>query len=489
MAANQSSRGALIGWTVATSILAVTATILAIVFYVGQKNAEEREGTLKTQNAEVYDAAQATGPQAAAVKAAKRPNENLLAASLRLTGEQAALINGQTAPDQAAADAKAALKKATDAVAAANKGAKGQDRAALGTVKTESLVGAVDSLTNLVTGVDGQVAQLTDQLSTAQSEKQQMMQQQQDQLKAKDQQVAEANQKAAAAVAKTDDLQKTYVQNVSDVNSSATTSLDQANESAKQTANQVRDLQNQVAQASDLNRVLQNRLSKFRLPVDQIIKATDASVVQAPSQEKVYISLGSGDQISPGMTFEIFDRNRPIPDPSLKAGAKAAPDSDFKGKAAIEVVTVQSGSSECRVIRKNPGAVIAVGDAVVNLVYSKETPLTFVVYGQFDLNHDNRPSDADADVIRRLVTQWGGKTAAEVKVATDFLVLGSEPAVPNYSQQELDGDPLLRFQRDQAQKQLDAYNAVRDKAVSLSIPVLNQDRFLYFIGYYDLAGR
>ena len=489
MAANQSSRGALIGWTVVTSILAVTMMVLAIVFYVGQKNAEEREDTLTRQNADVYDASALNGPQVAAVRSAKRGSETLLATALRVAGEEAGVINGSASAEQATADAKTATDAAQAAVADANKQAKAQNRAEVGTLKTDNLVGTVRSLTGLMTGVDAQVGQLTTQAADAQAEKQAMMKAQQDQLAAKDKEIAASNARADAAVAKTDDLQKAYVQNVSDVNSSAGQQLTQANEAAKQSANQVRDLQNQIAQLGDLNRVLENRLAKFRLPVDQIIEASDTKVVQTPTQDDVYISLGSGDQISPGMTFEIFDQSRPIPNPALKPGAKNAPDSDFKGKAAIEITRVLPGSSEGRVIRKDPGAVINVGDAVVNLVYSKDTKMNFVVFGQFDLNHDGRPSDADADVIRRLVTQWGGATSTEVKVATDFVVLGSEPTVPNYSQQELDGDPLLRFQRDQAQKQLDDYNAVRDKAVSLSIPVLNQDRFLYFVGYYDLAGR
>ena len=489
MAANQSSRGALIAWTVVTSVLAVTMMVLAIVFYVGQKNAELREETLTNQNKDVYDATYVTGPQVAQVKEAKKPNENLLAASVRMTRDLSQLVSGTDTSAQAAQDAGDTQKAAKAAVDAANKSAELDKRAAVGTLDQTSLTATIRSLQGMFQSSISQVNQLTQQLAAAQAERGALVKQQQEQTAKKDQEVADANQRAQAALAKTEDLQSSYTQQVNSVNTSASQQIATAADAARTQANQVRDLQQQITSLTDDNRLLRNRLNKGRVPVDQLIQATDASVTTVPSQEKVFVNIGEGDQVSPGMTFEIFDRNRPVPNPSLKAGGKPSPDSDYQGKAALEVTRVLANSSECRVIRKDPGATITVGDAVVNLIYSKDTKLDFVVYGQFDLNHDKRPSDADADAIRRLVTQWGGQVDDKVTVATDFLVLGSEPAVPNFSQQELDSDPLLRFQRDQAQKQLDEYNAVRDKAVSLSIPVLNQDRFLYFIGYYDLAGR
>ena len=35
----------------------------------------------------------------------------------------------------------------------------------------------------------------------------------------------------------------------------------------------------------------------------------------------------------------------------------------------------------------------------------------------------------------------------------------------------------------------EAYNTIRDKALNYRIPLLNQNRFLYMIGYYELAKR
>jgi len=36
---------------------------------------------------------------------------------------------------------------------------------------------------------------------------------------------------------------------------------------------------------------------------------------------------------------------------------------------------------------------------------------------------------------------------------------------------------------------LDKYLNIQSEAIHLSIPILNQNRFLYFVGYYDQAKR
>jgi len=60
--------------------------------------------------------------------------------------------------------------------------------------------------------------------------------------------------------------------------------------------------------------------------------------------------------------------------------------------------------------------------------------------------------------------------------------------VPNYTQEELQ-DPAIAKRRADIQAELDAYLEVVQKARELHVPILNQNRFLYFVGYYDLAKR
>jgi len=126
---------------------------------------------------------------------------------------------------------------------------------------------------------------------------------------------------------------------------------------------------------------------------------------------------------------------------------------------------------------------------IVNLIYDPNTKYNFVVYGAFDLDQNGIPDPRDADVIKRLVTQWGGKMQEDVTPSTDFLVVGDEPKVFEVTKKELEDDPILKAKHDKAEADLAAYQAMVQKARDLHVPVLNQNRFLYFIGYYDQAKR
>ena len=68
-------------------------------------------------------------------------------------------------------------------------------------------------------------------------------------------------------------------------------------------------------------------------------------------------------------------------------------------------------------------------------------------------------------------------------------MLGNEPVVPNYTADELAREPEKAFQKEQAEQALDQYNTTLSQANQLNIPILNQTRFLYMIGYYEEAAR
>jgi len=128
------------------------------------------------------------------------------------------------------------------------------------------------------------------------------------------------------------------------------------------------------------------------------------------------------------------------------------------------------------------------GDWVENLVYDRNTKYNFLVYGNFDLDQNGVSTPADADVIKRLVTQWGGKLTDKVNADTDFVVLGKEPVVPNFTREELN-DPINAARLAEATQLAEQYETVKRQAIELHIPILNQNRFLYFVGYYELAKR
>jgi hypothetical protein len=184
------------------------------------------------------------------------------------------------------------------------------------------------------------------------------------------------------------------------------------------------------------------------------------------------------------LTFEVYDKQQGIP----PAGDPGNDEDLPKGKASIEIIRVNGTSSEARVTRQDTGAILQEGDLIANLVYDRNTKYTFVVYGDFDLDRNGNATPGDADVIKRLITQWGGKLTDKVGVDVDFVVMGREPVVPVYSQEELQ-DPFNQKKQADATAALEAYQNVLEKAIEMRVPVLNQNRFLYLIGYYNQAQR
>jgi hypothetical protein len=232
--------------------------------------------------------------------------------------------------------------------------------------------------------------------------------------------------------------------------------------------------------------------------INPIVRQVDAKIIRVPNNEVCYINLGFGDQVTPGLTFEVYDKAEGIPPiPDNVTGDEQLP----VGKASIEITHVGTTSSECRIVKLAPGAVLSEGDVIENLVYDPHTKYNFFVYGDFDLAGNGRPNAADADVIKRLVTQWGGKlidremqkdpaTGAEVpqlSVDTDFVVLGTEPVLPNFSKDDLTAENQDKLAK--KQKELEEYQQVEQQAKDLHIPVMNQNRFLYYVGFYDQAKR
>lgn len=258
---------------------------------------------------------------------------------------------------------------------------------------------------------------------------------------------------------------------------------------------QISDATKEVANRDQKVSDLQAEVAKLKAKVvrppntaEAIIRQADGQVVRVPGNDNVFINLGTGDQISPGMTFEVYDRFGGIPGlGSATSGDNADDRTNLpEGKASIEVVNVRPGQSECRIIRQKRGTPVIEGDVIANLVYDKNTKYQFVVFGDFDLDQDGVATPGDGQVIKSRIAEWGGKLMNEVTVDSDFVVLGHEPEVPL---QDVDETATDIARREAAARQLDAYNEVRSKAIELNIPIMNQNRFLYYVGYYEQAQR
>ncbi len=231
---------------------------------------------------------------------------------------------------------------------------------------------------------------------------------------------------------------------------------DKASEQLSAERNQRQVLEQQLSQDKTRIDELVATLAKFRPSTDTmgLLQIADGTIVQAvPGEKIVYIDLGSRDHIKPGMTFAVYSRIRGIP-------------ADGRGKATIRVNNVFDTTSECQVNTSTAADPVVEGDVVANPVYDRNRQFNFVVAGDFDLSFNGKIDDPAGEQVRKMIQAWGGALESKVDTRTDFVVLGAEPSVG--------------VSAEQARKQFDA---VKQEARSLGIPILTRTQFLNFVGF------
>jgi hypothetical protein len=215
-----------------------------------------------------------------------------------------------------------------------------------------------------------------------------------------------------------------------------------------------------------------------------MVRTVDATIAQVSADNICYVNLGYGDHVAPGLTFEVYDRLDGVP----KLGDEVDTGQLPKGKAAIEIINVGQNSSQCRILRTSPGQTVGQGDLCVNIVYDRNVKPVFYVYGKFDMDQNNVATDGEAEIIKNLINRWGGRVSDKLNIDVDFVIMGREPQIPAYSQEELQR-PIEKAKFDEAQAALKAYEDVRNTAVDFNVPILNQTQFLYYTGYFEAAKR
>lgn len=473
MASSAGSRTGLITATVVLTIVTLTALVFAFIFSAqARRNARELSELERAYNG-IIQRRNLSGATVVALRDRARQGELVFDVAVRELDDLSRLVGGRDAASASAA-AQQALARAAEVLRQAN-----LPEPSL----TENMAGTVLQLSNAVSSLSTQVAELTRTANEAQARAAAAVENATKQLAAKDEQIARVRAEAASAVAaaQRDRMDR---QGVAD---EINRLMEQERSSMAET---VQQLSVRLADAertrSRLERELQQtmqRLALFRPDAAQsTIRAADGTIARVSTDAVVYISLGAGQQVVPGMTFEVYDKVEGVP--PLRPGESELP----VGKASIEVVRVGPMSSEARVIRTTPGRTITEGDVIANLIYDRNTRYNFVVFGEFDLTRPGTPDAADARILRRLVTEWGGLLQDRIDVRTDFLVIGAEPQIPDFTEEQR-RDPVNARALFEAQRRLDEYNGVLKRAQELSIPVLNQNRFLYYIGYFEQARR
>jgi hypothetical protein len=479
----QGSRTGLVTALVIFVILFVTTTILWIYEGAERRNRDDRIADFERSRREILDDATATGGEVEALKKAATENpayagKTAMQVALTQRDELARAVAGGTAasPAQARTRITQVMErlKAPD-VAAANPGI----------TPTTPLADAVNGLLNRLAQLNQDLANQTKAVADAKAETQRVIAAQNDLLKQKDDQIAKINQDVQGQMAQIATYRTQAEGTVKAIETSSNTTLTQAQQQNEQLSAQINQANATIKQKDDQIAALQRRLGDIRVnPNEATVQKPDGEIVRLPGNNLAVINLGLGDQIVQGMTFEVYDKYTGIP----ALGADGTRNEEMpKGKASIEVVRILPGFSECRIIRKEAGHNLVQGDLIANLVYDKTQKYKFVVYGDFDLDGDGRASAGDAEVIRRLITQWGGTISSDVNVNTDFVVMGVEPTLPQRPGPDATAVEQAAYQR--AENELNKYLDVQKQAMALQIPILNQNRFLNFVGYASQAGR
>lgn len=246
--------------------------------------------------------------------------------------------------------------------------------------------------------------------------------------------------------------------------------------------NEVGRLNAQITDLSNQRLILEAQLAALRgerggeaLRGQSEFALVDGSIVGVSAADNtVTINRGRKDKIVIGMTFAVY-----------ADAASLRPDASGnlpRGKAGIEVISVQDSSSVCRLLRETRGNTVVRGDVIVNPVYDPTKKYTFVVYGNFDSDNDGVASIYERDGVVAQIREWGGTVLDTEELAgnTDFLVLGERPVVPP----EPPSSAPIETRQDWIKnvRRADQYDGLQRRAESTSIPVLNLNRLRTLLG-------
>jgi hypothetical protein len=481
-ATSAGSRTAAVTWAVVFAIIAVTMSIFAIYFYADANKSRDARDTFKKSVNDIVADADIGGEAVTRLRAIRSAdnsgftaNTPLLQVAMQDRDAMARLVAGAGNEDSAKNLGAAALAEATNAGKAAQLTMPANENIGLG-------------LRTMAQGLTAQLAQnksLQDQLQQSQAQAKAQADQFEQQRAEMNKTVESIRQQQAQTQAAFAAYQDQKNQSVQQIDQGMALERQKAQEAQNNANVQIQELGRQLTDAKQQINTLQIKLGENRIDTQgPIVRNPDGKIIRIPGKDTVYINLGQEASITPGLTFEVYDKIDGIP----PLGDPATNDKLPQGKASIEVVRVGSGSSEARITRQTPGTQLVEGDLIANLIYDPNVKYNFIVYGDFDMDRNGQATPQEADVIRRLVTQWGGQLMDKVNVDTDFVVLGQEPVLPTFTREDLQ-DPFNAKRLADAQAALEAYDQVRNRARDLHIPIMNQNRFLYLIGYYNQARR
>jgi hypothetical protein len=241
---------------------------------------------------------------------------------------------------------------------------------------------------------------------------------------------------------------------------------------------QTQQLQQELSSDNGVIDQMREQISQYRSPaqgVNAILSQADGKILNISTVDgNVYINLGSADHVTVGLTFAVYS-----PDLGVASGENSG------GKGSIVVTQTTDHASVARITHLDDGKEIFPGDLIANPVYHKDLTKKyhFVIYGDFDMNGNGVPTARGREQIVRMVEDWGGVVDNDLSSQTDFLILGSPPSSPTIDTNGAATEQTNAIDQMQTESQQE-YSKLTEEAESLSVPILNANRFLAMIGYY-----
>ncbi len=213
---------------------------------------------------------------------------------------------------------------------------------------------------------------------------------------------------------------------------------------------------------SKLERVIEILKSKTAIP-DPYAQPEDGRIAWVNQREgKVWINLGSEDQLRPQVTFSVY---------SGDANDVNAAES----KGSIEVVRILSEHmAEARITNDRSVRPLMEGDKIYSQVWNRGREVGFAITGIIDLNNDKTD---DTELLKRIIQLNNGKVDAvpteageidgQMTVDTRYLILGKHP----------------EDDRESSEASRAAYQKMSADADTLNVEVITLEDFLSLMGW------
>jgi len=467
----------------------VICLVLAIVFYTQRSDAQQQNDDLEQELGRFVTDQQESSPAVQQLLTESEEGGNTVVGLLLERADQMRSIIG-VGSDASVEDMEAQLEE------------QGID---------SSLLQAVSSLDARIASLESERGQLQSQLESARGRIESLQQQQEKWS----QQLAQARQQLESRYQTQQQQADQVQQRLASMEDSLTQQVQQTRQQLQQRIDQ---LQQQKSQLENENEELQQRIDTLLAKpgmeaVGKDIAIPDGRITGVlENQKKAYINLGRADHLRLGMTFEVFSEDTLVEVESEQLGARARQTDEqeeetviavgrqaamiggeqeddqqdreeIRGKATVEVINIDEGRALVRVMRQARGTTLKSGDVPVNVPYSARQPVVFHVHGQFDLDGDGQADDGDRERLKSIIRGWGGRIADELTYQVDFLVLGQPPSVPEQGGGQPANQQAAQEQQ-AAREAYETYQTLLSDARELSIPVMNQTRFLALVGYY-----